>query len=121
MSTNPDVCVGSAETAPATRNGLSFPFGVKRADTEPMDLMSGIQWLQVPLSSSMATVNCWALRDGDGWAVVDVGMHLPMAEARWQALTAQDGPLGGAPTRVIATHMHADHMGMAGELFRQHG
>ena len=126
MSTNPDVCVASAATpdaadAPEVRNGLSFPFGIKRADTEPMDVAPGVKWLQVPLSSTMSTVNCWALRDGDGWAVVDVGMHMPLGEERWQALTAQHGPLDGPPTRVIATHMHADHMGMAGELFRQHG
>ena len=118
MSTNPDVCLGEA---PLVRHGLSFPFGIKRTDTDPMDVVPGVKWLQVPLSSSLATVNSWALRDGTGWAVVDVGMHLPMAQARWQALTAPDGPIGGRPTRVIATHMHADHMGMAGELYRTHG
>jgi glyoxylase-like metal-dependent hydrolase (beta-lactamase superfamily II) len=41
--------------------------------------------------------------------------------AAWRSLLAADGPLGGRPvTRVIATHMHPDHMGMAGWLTRKH-
>ncbi|ARU05200.1 hypothetical protein CCO03_11365 [Comamonas serinivorans] len=118
MSTNPDTCVDET----VVRNGLSFPFGLQRVHAEPVMVTPEVMWLQVPLSaSSMGFINTWALRDGDGWAVVDVGMDTPAGAQRWAELVLPDGPLGGAPTRIIGTHMHADHVGYAGELYRRHG
>ena len=119
MSTNPDVCVD----APASRHGLSFPFGLQRAHPKPLTVAPDVMWLQVPLgsASSMGFINTWALRDGKGWAVVDVGMDSPPGAQRWAELVQPDGPLGGVPTRMIVTHMHADHVGIAGQLYREHG
>lgn len=107
--------------APVVRHGLTFPFGHVRPHDGPMDIVPGVQWLQVPLSSKLNYINSWALKDGAGWAVVDMGMDLPDARTRWAELTAPDGPLGGSPTRMFATHMHGDHIGIAGVLHREHG
>ncbi|MBS0366305.1 MAG: MBL fold metallo-hydrolase [Proteobacteria bacterium] len=68
-------------------------------------------------------INVWALRDEcdgrDGWTLVDTGMNTPQTAADWQ--TAVVGALGGLPIhRVICTHMHPDHAGMAGWLANQH-
>jgi glyoxylase-like metal-dependent hydrolase (beta-lactamase superfamily II) len=63
-------------------------------------------------------INVWALEDGDSWTLVDTGMQTPETAADWQ--TAFAGPLGGRPvSRVITTHMHPDHIGMAGWLTRR--
>jgi glyoxylase-like metal-dependent hydrolase (beta-lactamase superfamily II) len=60
-------------------------------------------------------INLWALDAGDGWALVDTGIALPGAGKAWDALFK--GPLSAKPvTRVIVTHYHPDHIGMAGWL-----
>jgi glyoxylase-like metal-dependent hydrolase (beta-lactamase superfamily II) len=54
--------------------------------------------------------------------VVDTGTQTPQVLAAWHALLQAGGVLGARPvTRVIATHMHPDHMGMAGWLTRKFG
>ena len=77
-------------------------------------------WASLPLPYRINHINAWLVRDGAGWAVVDTGTHTEAAMAAWDALLAGpciDGPL----TRVIATHMHPDHVGLAGWLQQRHG
>jgi glyoxylase-like metal-dependent hydrolase (beta-lactamase superfamily II) len=58
-------------------------------------------------------VNIYALDDGDGWTIVDAGLSSRRSKAVWEALLA--GPLRGKPvSRVILTHHHPDHVGLAG-------
>jgi glyoxylase-like metal-dependent hydrolase (beta-lactamase superfamily II) len=58
-------------------------------------------------------VNAYALDDGASWTIVDTGLSSKRGKAIWQALLA--GPLGGKPVgRLIATHHHPDHLGLAG-------
>jgi glyoxylase-like metal-dependent hydrolase (beta-lactamase superfamily II) len=58
-------------------------------------------------------VNVYALDDGASWTIVDTGLSSKRGKAIWQALLA--GPLGGKPVgRLIATHHHPDHLGLAG-------
>ncbi len=64
-------------------------------------------------------INVWALEDGDGWTLVDTGLQTRETADAWRAAIA--GPLGRRPIkRVIVTHMHPDHIGMAGWLTRKH-
>ena len=74
----------------------------------------------MPLPFSLNHINLWAIADGEGWAIVDTGMQTTETASAWRALLA--GPLGGRPvTRVFVTHMHPDHVGMAGWLTRRFG
>jgi glyoxylase-like metal-dependent hydrolase (beta-lactamase superfamily II) len=77
-------------------------------------------WAILPLPYRIDHINVWAIRDGAGWAVVDTGTHTAPAKEAWEALFT--GPLQGLPiTRVIVTHMHPDHVGLAGWLQRRFG
>jgi glyoxylase-like metal-dependent hydrolase (beta-lactamase superfamily II) len=72
----------------------------------------------MPLPGPLNHINVWALEDGAGWTLVDTGMQTPETASAWQSAFA--GPLAGKPvTRVICTHMHPDHIGMAGWLTRR--
>jgi glyoxylase-like metal-dependent hydrolase (beta-lactamase superfamily II) len=63
-------------------------------------------------------VNIYALDDGDGWTVIDTGLDSRRGRALWQALL--EGPLFGKPLRrVVVTHHHPDHIGLAGWLIAQ--
>jgi glyoxylase-like metal-dependent hydrolase (beta-lactamase superfamily II) len=61
-------------------------------------------------------INLWLLRDcmngREGWTVVDCCVDRPESRAQWQAVIEQE--LQGLPVlRVLATHMHPDHLGLA--------
>lgn len=63
-------------------------------------------------------INLWALEDGEGWTLVDTGMQTSQIAAAWEEVIA--GPMQGKPVkRVMCTHMHPDHIGMAGWLTRR--
>ncbi len=101
-------------------HGLTYPCGETPQPGHVREIAPGVLWLRMPLPFSLNHINLWLLDDGPGWAVVDTGTQTPEVLAAWRALLAPDGALGGRPiTRVIATHMHPDHMGMAGWLTRK--
>lgn len=85
------------------------------ATGEVIELVDGILWTRIPLPFKLNHVNIYIIDDGIGWTVVDTGLGVDAARAIWQRLFA--GPLAGRPlTRVIVTHFHPDHIGLAGWL-----
>jgi glyoxylase-like metal-dependent hydrolase (beta-lactamase superfamily II) len=69
---------------------------------------------------SLDHINLWLLEDGDGWTVVDTCLNLAKARDIWEQLFSsvmQDRPV----RRVICTHMHPDHVGLAGWLTERFG
>lgn len=97
------------------RAPLAFAFTEPPQPGQAIEAAPGVLWLRSPLPMALDHINVWAIEDGDGWAVVDTGVNTPDARAGWEAALA--GPLGGRPvTRVICTHMHPDHVGLAGWL-----
>jgi len=72
----------------------------------------------MPLPYTLNHINLWALQDGDGWAIVDTGVRDKETTDAWRQIFANG--FGGRPvTRVFVTHMHPDHVGMAGWLTRR--
>jgi glyoxylase-like metal-dependent hydrolase (beta-lactamase superfamily II) len=65
-------------------------------------------------------VNVYALDDGDSWTIIDTGFSSKRSRAIWEQVLA--GPLAGKPVgRVIVTHHHPDHVGLAGWFQSEHG
>lgn len=97
------------------RGGLiAYPFPEPPIPGETaVELAEGVLWLRMPLPMALDHVNIYALRDGDGWALVDTGMDTKRSRAIWEKALA--GPLGGLPvTRILLTHHHPDHVGLVG-------
>jgi glyoxylase-like metal-dependent hydrolase (beta-lactamase superfamily II) len=86
-----------------------------------VQVAEGIYQIQLPLPFPLRIVNCYLLRDGDGWTVVDTGIHYPDGEAAWRAAFQRMQIDPRAIRRVILTHTHPDHYGMAGWLQRLSG
>jgi glyoxylase-like metal-dependent hydrolase (beta-lactamase superfamily II) len=85
-----------------------------------VEIAPGVLWIRLPLPMALNHVNVWALADGDGWTIVDTGLRSDQTAELWEQLLAR--PLSGRPVRrVIVTHMHPDHVGMAGWLTRRFG
>ena len=99
---------------------IRFPWEEAPAPGEAVEIAEGVLWIRLPLPMALNHVNIYALDDGDGWTLVDTGVHTREAKALWQELLA--GPLAGKPvTRVLITHHHPDHIGMAGWFMKHHG
>jgi len=97
---------------------LAYPFKEGPQVGGAVEIAPGVLWLRMPLGGSLAFINVWAIREEGGWTIVDTGFQGEAATAAWRAALA--GPLEGRPvTRVIVTHMHPDHVGMAGWLARK--
>ncbi len=99
---------------------LSYPFEhVPEAGAgETVEVAPGVLWLRMPLGGSLKAINVWALDDGDGWTIVDTGLRTHESAQGWRS--AFTGALAGKPvTRVICTHMHPDHVGLAGWILRK--
>ena len=106
--------------AEAEAAGLSFPHPEPPAAGEAIEIAPGILWARLPLPMALDHVNIYLLADEDGWTVVDTGMDTPPCREAWEALLA--GPLSGAPiARVLITHFHPDHVGLAGWLCARSG
>ncbi|HEY8574249.1 MBL fold metallo-hydrolase [Phenylobacterium sp.] len=100
------------------RAKLVYPFERRPEFGEAVDVAPGVKWLRMPLGGALAAINVWAIRESDGWAIVDTGISGAETRNAWRA--AFNGPLEGRPvTRVFVTHMHPDHIGMAGYLTRK--
>jgi len=95
--------------------GLTYPLLALPGEGEATEVADGVLWLRFFMPIALDHINVYALRDGDGWTVVDCGLNLPGTRAAWE--TALAGPLEGRTIRqVICTHMHPDHIGLAGWL-----
>ncbi|MFN3971965.1 MAG: MBL fold metallo-hydrolase [Gemmobacter sp.] len=93
--------------------GIRHPFAEPPEPGQAIEVAPGILWMRLPLPIALDHVNVYALADADGWTLVDTGMASNRSRAVWQAL--RDGPLAGRPVaRVLATHHHPDHIGLAG-------
>jgi len=85
-----------------------------------MELADGVGWTRSPVPGSLKHINLWLLEDEGGIAIVDTGLNIPPAREAWETLFA--GPLAGRDvTRVICTHFHPDHLGLAGWLTERFG
>ncbi len=92
---------------------IHHPWPAPPAEGQAIEIAEHILWMRVPLPMALDHVNVYALDDGDGWTVVDTGLANRKTKAIWAALT--DGPLRGKPIRrLIVTHHHPDHIGLAG-------
>jgi glyoxylase-like metal-dependent hydrolase (beta-lactamase superfamily II) len=98
---------------------LTYPFASVPDPGHAVPVAPGVMWLRMPLPfSGLNHINLWALEDGGGWTLTDTGMQTPDTAAHWEQAFA--GALDRRPVmRVICTHMHPDHIGMAGWLTRQ--
>lgn len=99
---------------------LRFPFEVAPTPGTLIDVAPGVKWVRMPLPFRLNHINLWILDDGDGWTLVDAGINTNETQALWTDLFA--GPLSAKPLkRVICTHYHPDHMGLAGWLSETYG
>lgn len=100
---------------------IRTPFALPPEEGAATEVAPGVLWMRLPLPMALDHVNVYALDDGDGgWSIVDTGFDSRRGRAIWETLLS--GPLQGRPVRrVIGTHHHPDHIGLAGWFMEQDG
>jgi len=98
---------------------LEYPLGGPESGAV-CGVAPGIYWLRLPLPFALDHINVWLFEDGGEWALVDTGIGLADVQGIWLRLF--ETLLKGAPIgRVVLTHFHPDHMGLAAWLQRRFG
>jgi glyoxylase-like metal-dependent hydrolase (beta-lactamase superfamily II) len=104
------------DLSPAVRR---LPFAIPEP-AATVAVAPGVYWVRFSLPFKLDHVNVWLIEDGDAWTVIDTGLHDQRTRDSWMRLLTER--LGGRPLRrVISTHFHPDHVGMAGWLGEQAG
>lgn len=103
---------------------LEYPFASQRPLAgKSTKINPEIRWVRMPLPFALDHINLWLLRDQregpngtiEGWAVVDCCVSSQEGQQHWQEVFETE--LDGLPIlRVIVTHMHPDHVGLASWL-----
>jgi glyoxylase-like metal-dependent hydrolase (beta-lactamase superfamily II) len=94
---------------------LEFPYPAPPKPGALVEVRPGIFWARLALPFRLDHVNLYLIEDGAGLALIDTGIDNFSSRAAWETLL--DGPLRGRKlTRLIATHFHPDHIGLAGWL-----
>ena len=99
---------------------LRYEFTERPESGGVMPVADGVHWLRMPLPFALGHINLWLLEDGDGWTIVDTGVDTEDCRNVWRETL--DGAMGCRPvTRILVTHLHPDHAGLAGWLAETHG
>jgi len=109
------------KTPPTTNatdlNSIQYPWGDQLPEKAvPLELLPGVRWIRMPLPFALDHINLWLVRDEfngrAGWTIIDCGIANDETRAIWEEIERTQ--LDGLPVlRVIVTHMHPDHVGLA--------
>lgn len=97
---------------------LHYPFSTLPAEGEAVEIVPGLRWVRMPLPFALDHINLWLLDDGEALAVVDTGYGIDRTRAAWTGILAGEArPL----ERIVVTHHHPDHLGLAAWLAARDG
>ena len=82
----------------------------------------GVYQLKVPVPFPLKFIAAYLVEDRDGWTVIDTGFDYPPAREVWESGAAKVGlSLERDVARIIVTHLHPDHIGLARWLRERSG
>jgi glyoxylase-like metal-dependent hydrolase (beta-lactamase superfamily II) len=111
---------GQADLDLPPKAGLVYPFAAPPARGRSIEVAAGVHWIRMPLPYVLNHINLWVIDDDAGWAIVDTGVRTEETTLVWREVFA-NAPDQRPLSRVFVTHMHPDHVGMAGWLTRKFG
>ncbi len=112
----PDISLTDDRFEPLESRGLTYPMGKFAPEYGAVHALgAGLGWTRLPVPGSLKHINVWLLEEDGGVAVIDTGLKTDESKEAWT--TALDGR---RVTRVLLTHFHPDHLGLAGWLCAEH-
>ena len=103
---------------PIAKPTLVYPFAAPPEPGTSLEVVPGVRWLRMPMPYALNHISLWAIDDITGWTLVDTGLRTEETADVWRGLLANASDRRPV-NRVLVTHMHPDHVGMAGWLTRK--
>ncbi len=94
---------------------MDYPFQELPEAGTSLPVAPGVDWVRMPLPFALDHVNVWLLAEDDGCTLVDTGIALSTVKACWENLLENH-----RPRRLVVTHFHPDHLGLAAWLMERH-
>ena len=94
---------------------LEYPFSNRPKDGELLNVKGGIHWLRMPLPIALNHINLWLIEGNDGFTIIDSGMSTDEAKGIWRNIF-NEFVSPKKVEKILITHMHLDHSGLAGWL-----
>lgn len=69
-----------------------------------------IYQLKIPIPYDLGEVNCYIVEGTNGYTIIDTGDYTEEAIALWEYVIPKNKPI----EKVVLTHAHTDHIGLAG-------
>lgn len=93
---------------------IEYPLAMRPKDGEALEVKEGLLWVRMPIPiKGLDYINLYLIEDENGWTMVDSGFNSDLIKELWENIFQTK--LKGKPvTRLICTHFHPDHMGLAG-------
>jgi glyoxylase-like metal-dependent hydrolase (beta-lactamase superfamily II) len=99
---------------------LTFPHAAPPELGEVTQIAQGVLWFRLKLPFQLNHVNIYLLEDDNGWMALDTGLGTDDCRVGWDSILS--GPLKGERlSRMLVTHFHPDHVGLAGWLAQSFG
>jgi glyoxylase-like metal-dependent hydrolase (beta-lactamase superfamily II) len=121
LAAEPKDVPGIDGTAVSDQGSLTYPFameanGGRPGDGEVMEMRPGVLWLRMPIPiPGLDYINLWLIEEAEGWTLIDTGVRSSKLQAIWDQVVERH--LKNKPiTRILCTHFHPDHLGLAGWL-----
>jgi glyoxylase-like metal-dependent hydrolase (beta-lactamase superfamily II) len=84
------------------------------SDAAITQIADDIVQAQIPLPYRLNIVNCYLLRGRHGWTLIDTGLNTAAARAQWARAMKMLDIAPDDIEKIVLTHMHPDHFGLAG-------
>lgn len=89
---------------------------------EVESVFDGVYQLKLPVPFPLKFVSSYLIEGRDGWTIIDPGFDYPPARAAWESAAAKIGlELDRDIERIVVTHLHPDHIGLARLLQEESG
>ena len=89
---------------------------------EAAEVAEGIYQLKVPVPFPLVFVSVYLVEGDDGWTIIDTGYDYPEGREVWESGARQVGlDLDRDVGRIVVTHFHPDHLGLARWLQERSG
>ncbi len=77
--------------------------------------------VSLPLPFPLKVIHSYLIRGSNGYTIIDTGLNYPESRSVWEKTKEEMGWKWSQVERIVLTHYHPDHYGMAGFLQQRTG